>query len=144
MPRKTRGRASRKIVAAARAQRRRPTPAEAKLWAALRGRQFAGLKFRRNHPFDRFVLDAFCVEHQIEVEVDGEIHANPKQAAYDVERTACLAERGIRVLRFRNQEIEADLDRVLRRIAEAVGLPHLAEPPAGAASLSHPIASQTA
>ena len=119
MPRKTRGHATSTIVLAARAQRRKLTPAERKLWEALRGRRLAGLKFRRQHPYDRFILDAFCVEYQLEVEVDGGIHADPAQTHRDEERTTYLQARGIRVLRFGNEEVENHLDEVLRRIVEA-------------------------
>ena len=116
MPRKSRGKTTAKIVQAARDQRRQQTPAEKKLWEALRDRRLAGLKFRRQHPFQQFILDAFCVEHQLEVEVDGEVHDDPAQAAYDAERTEFLRARGIRVLRFRNEEIESNFEAVLRRI----------------------------
>ena len=119
MPRKTRGTTTTKIVQAAREQRRQPTLAEKKLWDALRGRRLAGLKFRRQHPYGQFVLDAFCVEHQLEVEVDGGVHADLAQAARDAERTKFLEERGIRVLRVSNEEVENNLDEVLKRIVEA-------------------------
>jgi very-short-patch-repair endonuclease len=107
------------MVGAARAQRREPTPTERKLWAALRGRGLADLKFRRQHAYGGFVLDAFCVEHQLEVEVDGGIHQDPKQAAYDAERTKFLEARGVRVLRFKVEEIEKTLPSVLQRIIAA-------------------------
>ena len=123
MPRKTRGKTTAEIVQAAREQRCQPTPAEKRLWAALRGRRLAGLKFRRQHPYGQFILDAFCVEHQLEVEVDGDVHADPAQAERDVERTKFLEERGIRVLRFRNEEVERNLEGVLRRIVEATRTP---------------------
>ena len=119
MPPKTRGKTTSKIVEAARHLRQELTPAEAILWAALRGRSVAGLKFRRQHPYDRFVLDFFCVEHQLEVEVDGGIHTNPQQAAHDAERTKFLEERGMRVLRFSNREVERNLADVLHRIVLA-------------------------
>lgn len=119
MPRKSRGKTTAKIVHAARDQRRQPTPAEKKLWEALRDRRLAGLKFRRQHPFQQFILDAFCVEHQLEVEVDGEVHDELAQAVYDAERTEFLLARGIRVLRFRNEEIENNFEEVLKRIVEA-------------------------
>ena len=123
MSRKTRGKTTAKIVQTAREQRRQVTPAEWKLWNALRGRRLGGLKFRRQHPYDRFVLDAFCVEHQLEVEVDGGIHADPAQAAYDAARTEFLEARGIRVLRFSNEDVENNLDEVFKRIIEATSTP---------------------
>ena len=123
MPRKTRGTTTTKIVQAAREQRRQPTPAEKKLWDALRGRRLAGLKFRRQHPYGQFMLDAFCVEYQLEVEVDGDVHDDLAQAARDAERTKFLKERGIRVLRVSNEEVESNLRDVLRRIVEATRTP---------------------
>ncbi|MGQ0602176.1 MAG: endonuclease domain-containing protein [Anaerolineales bacterium] len=95
------------------------TPAERTLWEALRDRRLAGLKFRRLHPYGQFILDAFCVEYQLEVEVDGEVHDDPQVAAHDAERTKYLRERGVRVLRFGNDEVENGLDEVLQRIREA-------------------------
>jgi adenine-specific DNA-methyltransferase len=123
MPRQqTRGKATAKIVAAARELRRKLTPTEKKLWEALRGRRLAGLKFRRQHPYERFILDAFCVEHQLEVEVDGGIHTDPERAAYDNERSEFLKTRGIRVLRFSNEAVEKHFEKVLQQIKEACGV----------------------
>ena len=119
MPRKTRGKATASIVQAARGLRRELTPAEKRLWTALRGRRLAGLKFRRQHPLDRFILDFFCVECQLEVEIDGRVHTDPEQKARDEERAEWLRTRNIRVLRFGNEEVEKNLDGVLRRIVEA-------------------------
>src|SRR5262245_12729860 len=119
MARKTRGSTSRRTVEAARRQRRAPTPTEQKLWTALRGRGLANLKFRRQHAYQGFILDAFCVEHQLEVEVDGGIHQDPKQAAYDAERSQFLEAHGIRVLRFKAEEVERALPDVLQRILAA-------------------------
>ena len=123
LPKKTRGKTTAEIVQAAREQRRQPTPAERRLWDALRGRRLAGLKFRRQHPYGQFILDVFCVEHQLEVEVDGGVHTDPAQMARDVERTKFLEERGIRVLRFGNDEVENHLEDVLRRIVDAACAP---------------------
>ena len=116
---KTRGTAGGLIVHGARMQRRAPTSAEEKLWQALRNRRLAGLKFRRQHPYERFVLDAFCVEHQLEIEVDGGVHADLAQAVHDQERAEFLQARGIRVLRFSNADVEHNLFEVLRQIVAA-------------------------
>ena len=123
MPRKTRGKTTAKTVHLAREQRRKPTPAEQKLWNALRDRRLAGLKFRRQHPFGPYVLDAFCVEHQLEVEADGEIHTNPSQIEHDAVRLAYLEANGVRVLRFKNEEIENNLDQVLQQIIKSTQSP---------------------
>ncbi len=120
MPRKTRGTTSVTIVQAARDARRHPTQAEEKLWEAIRGRRLAGLKFRRQHPYGQFILDAFCVQHQLEIEVDGGIHNTSDQIAYDRARTEFLNLHGIRVLRFTNEQVLDHLDEVLIIILEAV------------------------
>jgi adenine-specific DNA-methyltransferase len=119
MPRKTRGKTTSKTVHTARAQRYQPTPAEQKLWSALRDRHLAGLKFRRQHPFGPYVLDYFCVEHQLEVEADGGIHLAPDQQDHDANRAEYLQEHGVRILRFTNEEIMNDFYNVLKRIAQA-------------------------
>ena len=128
--RKTRGKTTVHTIQAARDQRRAPTRAEQILWEALRGRRLAGLKFRRQHPYDRFVLDAFCVEHQLEVEVDGGIHADAARIAHDAARAEFLQQHGIRILRFANEEVEERLAEVLRRIVEATSSPGPSPPTA--------------
>ena len=123
MPRKTRGKTSATIVRAARQLRQEPTSAEVKLWDALRSHRLAGLKFRRQHPYGRFVLDFFCVEHSLAVELDGSIHAEPAQAARDAERTEYLQAHGIRVLRFKNDQVEKEIETVLKEIEKACLIP---------------------
>ncbi len=108
---------AKRLTGAARELRRRETEAEAILWAALRGRQVAGLKFRRQRPAGPFVLDFYCADHRLVVEVDGAIH--DEQREQDAARTAILKQYGYRVVRFRNAEIASDLAAVLARIAEA-------------------------
>jgi very-short-patch-repair endonuclease len=123
MPRPARGQSSSIIVQAARGQRRQATPMEQRLWDEVRDRRLAGLKFRRQHPYGPFILDAFCVKHLLEVEVDGPVHDDPPQADHDAARTEYLERRGIRVLRFTNDEVEHDLPGVLRRIVAATREP---------------------
>ena len=116
MPRPTRGEASAVIVHQARSLRHEATSAEKLLWSALRGRQIAGLKFRRQHPIGQVILDFYSVEKHLAIEVDGAIHLDPQHAAHDEDRTAYLAQHGIRVLRFTNGEVERHLLDVLKRI----------------------------
>lgn len=97
--------------------RQRATKSEQILWEALRGRQLNGLKFRRQHPFGPFVVDFFCVEKQLVIEVDGPIH--DKQTERDIERQRMIEGTGCRVLRFSNKDIETNLDRVIDVIKEA-------------------------
>ena len=123
MPRHTRGKTSAMIVRAARELRQEATDDEARLWDTLRGRRLAGLKFRRQHPYERFVLDFFCVEHQLAVELNGGVHAEPTQAARDAERTEFLQSRGVRVLRIKNETVENEIETVLKQIEEACLIP---------------------
>src|SRR5262245_60800268 len=85
---------------AARALRADMTPAESSLWAALRKYRVDGVRFRRQHPIGRFVLDFYAPSHKLGIEVDGAVHDSQQER--DAERTRLLALRGIRVIRFRN------------------------------------------
>ncbi|MEB3885425.1 endonuclease domain-containing protein [Lyngbya sp. CCY1209] len=108
---------TREIEQAARDLRKQLTPAEAKLWQALRRRQLAGLKFRCQHPIGRFIVDFYCASCKLAIEVDGEIHTQQKD--YDEARTEQLEVFGYQVLRFSNQEVLNNLPAVLSRIVEA-------------------------
>ncbi len=119
MPQPVRGKTTREVVTRARDLRREQTSAEVRLWSALRNRQLAGLKFRRQHPYGQFILDFFCVERQLAVEVDGGVHLNAEQAARDAERSEFLEKRGVHVMRFTNDEIDQHLPDVLHKIIEA-------------------------
>lgn len=99
---------------AARRLRQHLTPAEMQLWSALCRRQLAGLKFRRQHPVGRFIVDFYCPSCKLVVEVDGDIHTQLN--AYDNVRTEQLQSFGYRVLQFTNDEVLRDLQAVLARI----------------------------
>jgi very-short-patch-repair endonuclease len=106
---------------AARRLRSEMTDAERLLWDALRGEGIRGMRFRRQHAIDRFVLDFYCPAHKLAVEVDGEVHDTPDQAERDAARTQALEQLGIRVIRVRNKEVR-DIWTVLSRIAAAAGV----------------------
>ena len=101
------------LLTHARRMRRSPTPAEAKLWRALRGKQL-GVKFRRQQPIDRYIVDFCCFAKKVIVEVDGDIHAFQEQA--DSARQKELEALGFTVLRFINDQVLKELDAVLREI----------------------------
>jgi very-short-patch-repair endonuclease len=107
-------RASREMVARAKELRRASTPAEVALWNGLRG--WGVGKFRRQHPLDRFVLDFYHQGAKLCVELDGGVHDTPDQRARDEARTAALEAMGVRVLRFRNEDVLGDTAGVMRRI----------------------------
>jgi len=98
------------------------TPYEQKLWQRLRRKQLFGLKFRRQHPVGRFILDFFCAQCKLAVELDGATHDDPSQRTYDDARTAWLTQQGIRVVRFSNQELERNIEGVLLEIAGLCGV----------------------
>jgi very-short-patch-repair endonuclease len=123
MNKKKRGSTTQFTVNTARELRRQATHAEKILWDALRGRKLAGLKFRRQHPLDRFVLDMLCAEKRLAIEIDGGGHQNPYQAEYDKARSQFLLEKGIQVMRFTNQQIEKDLPNVLKQILAVTNSP---------------------
>ncbi len=114
-----RWRASAQIQARARQLRRTMTPAEAKLWQHLRNGQLNGAWFRRQHPVGPYIVDFFCTKAKLVVEVDGDTHADPRQAAYDAERTEWLnTQKHYRVIRFWNSEVMNNTASVLAQIAE--------------------------
>ena len=104
----------------AKALRRTMTRPEVLLWQELRGRRCAGLRFRRQHPIGRYILDFYCAEAKLAVEVDGAVHGSEQQAGHDARRDAWLAERAIRVVRVAARDVMADdgLAAVLAMIAE--------------------------
>lgn len=106
------------LLARARDFRHPLTPPEAKVWAAVRDRKL-GFKFRRQHPIGRFITDFYCVEAKLAIEIDGDTHSAPDQAAYDAARTAWLAERGYAVIRFDAREVGRNLAGVVDAIRAA-------------------------
>ncbi|MGD9965845.1 MAG: endonuclease domain-containing protein [Hyphomonadaceae bacterium] len=96
----------------ARAMRREPTSAEAKLWGMLRNGSYRGIKFRRQHAIGRYVVDFAVVAARVVIEVDGPSHRDPEQAAFDAKRTAELERCGWRVVRLPNASVFAGGDAV--------------------------------
>ena len=99
----------------ARGMRKEPTSAEAKMWQLLRGNQL-GVKFRRQHSIDRYMVDFMYLSHKLIVEPDGAGQLEPHQADYDQGRTTYLKEPDYRILRFSNEQALALPRRVLATI----------------------------
>jgi very-short-patch-repair endonuclease len=108
------------LLEAARSLRKNMTDAEQLLWRCLRRKQVGGFRFRRQHPVERFVLDFYCAEVKLAVEIDGGQHNDPAARFHDRERTAFLEQQGIRVIRFWNSEVMENLEGVLQRIYSAL------------------------
>lgn len=104
----------------ARALRKAQTKAEQILWDSLRNEKVCNLKFRRQHPFDNYILDFYNHKMKLAIEVDGNIHDEPDVADYDAIRTENLNENGITVLRFTNDDVEYRLGKVIQKIEDWV------------------------
>jgi len=106
-----------------RSRRNESTDAERVLWRAIRGRQIGGHKFRRQHPSPPYILDFYCLELRLAIELDGGQHFTTESVEGDARRTAFLANRGIRCLRFTNLEILLELDSVIEAIRQVISPP---------------------
>ncbi len=107
---------ARPLLRYAREMRRSPTPPERVLWRALRNEQLYGLKFRRQAMIGRYIIDFFCADARLVVEVDGITHVD---APRDAVRDAVLQASGLLILRFWNNEVMANLEGVLDVIQRA-------------------------
>jgi very-short-patch-repair endonuclease len=93
-----------RLTEKARENRRNPTSAENKMWYEILGnKEFEGLKFTRQKPIDRFIVDFFCSELMLAVEIDGDSH--DEQRKYDEQRTRILNGLGITVIRYMNNDV---------------------------------------
>jgi len=93
-----------------------PTAAEKQLWPHLQGRQIEGLKFRRQHGIGKYVVDFYCPEIKLIIEVDGDSHFEPGAQEKDVERERSLINSGFRVLRFTDRDIFDSMEDVIEII----------------------------
>jgi very-short-patch-repair endonuclease len=98
----------------AREMRKAPTIAENRLWQELRGRKLYGVKFRRQHAIDRFIVDFFSAEADLIIEVDGDIHNYSIEE--DKARQDFLELMGCKVVRFTNKQVLNHMDEILNEI----------------------------
>lgn len=96
--------------------RARSTDAERLLWQRLRGRQICDLKFFRQFSIGPYILDFYCPKIQFAIELDGSQHATEHGLAYDHERTSYLESKGIKIIRFWNNEVLTNIEGVLEKI----------------------------
>ncbi|MFJ5284363.1 endonuclease domain-containing protein [Pseudomonas sp. NPDC088429] len=114
------------LVQFSRQLRANQTDCELLLWQRLRSRQIANLKFRRQFPCPPYVLDFYCAELKLVIELDGGQHFETSGLIHDQRRTLYLYQQGIEVVRFSNLEVLQQMDAVLEqliRIAAARKLP---------------------
>jgi very-short-patch-repair endonuclease len=108
----------------ARELRKNQTDSEEMLWQLLRNRQLNNLKFRRQHPLKvGFIIDFYCAESKLGIEIDGGYHNRKEQQEYDAERTRFINEYGIRIIRFTNEQVQINTEQVLNEIASAATPP---------------------
>ena len=103
-------------IRAASILRKNTTLAEKVLWKRLRNRNLFQVKFRRQHPLDIFIVDFYCHELKLVIEIDGEVHYSEEAKEYDSSRQSCLEQLGLTVMRFTNHEVIFEIDSVLTRI----------------------------
>jgi very-short-patch-repair endonuclease len=103
----------------AKGMRREPTDAEARMWKLFRDRRLASFKFRRQVPFQNFILDFVCFEKRLVIEIDGSQHAASER---DAARDAALTAEGFRVARYWNNDVlqqpAAVLEDILAKLSE--------------------------
>ncbi len=96
--------------------RKNSTPAEKKLWQIVRNRNLNGRKFRRQHPIAKYVVDFYCHQSKLVIELDGEIHMDLEQMKYDNERNEFMVEIGLNVLRIKNEDLFDNEEKVIELI----------------------------
>ena len=109
------------LIQRARRLRSSMTAAELKLWAELNNKQMGGIKFRRQHPIGKYIVDFYAPQRKLIIEVDGGTHL--EQEEYDAIRTSYLNRKGYQVIRFSNLDIYQNLAEVLDQIRTACHLP---------------------
>jgi very-short-patch-repair endonuclease len=102
----------------ARLLRKSMTFSESILWEKLKGKQSLGLRFRRQHPIDMFIVDFYCHAARLVIEVDGEIHMD--QIEYDDGREADIEKYNIKIIRFTNDEVNNNIEVVLQKIESVI------------------------
>jgi very-short-patch-repair endonuclease len=103
----------------AREHRKNPTTAESKIWnEVLRMRQFANYKFLRQKPIDNYIVDFYCSELRLVIEIDGESHADTVE--YDAERTRVLQSLGLTVVRYTNDDVIQNIQGVYDDLSERI------------------------
>ncbi|MFP4023038.1 MAG: endonuclease domain-containing protein [Thiohalospira sp.] len=110
--------ASPEIFETAKVLRNHMTDSEKLLWEKLKDNQLNGIKFRRQHPISQFIVDFYCHQKKLVIELDGSIHQKNAQQERDKGRQFMLEELGLTVIRFKNEEIKKDISNVISKILE--------------------------
>jgi len=100
--------------------RRNETKAEKLLWEKLRNNQLGGLKFRRQHPVNIYIADFYCHKFKLIIELDGDYHNQEEQKQKDEVRTEVLRLNDLKIIRFKNEEVEQNINQVLITIKNKI------------------------
>ncbi len=111
---------SKNLTILSRNLRQSMTDAERRLWMLLRNRNLIGLKFRRQVPYNSYILDFYCPERKICIEVDGSQHYSEESKAIDRKRDEYLAGHRIKVLRYSDRDVLINTQAVLEDILQKV------------------------
>lgn len=96
--------------------RKNMTEPETILWERLKNNKINGVKFRRQHPVHLFIVDFYCHQYGLVIEIDGEYHNTEEQKLKDEERTKLLEFQNLKVLRFTNEEVMKTIENVIEKI----------------------------
>ena len=109
-----------KLVNLARTLRKNQTLHEDKLWYWLRNKRFADLKFRRQYPIGKYIVDFYAPKAKLVIEIDGSQHLEPPQAAKDRERDEYLGKLGLTVLRINGRQVLKETDAAVELIYQTI------------------------
>ena len=107
-------------LALSRLLRKNQTPWEHKLWYHLRNRRFMNLKFKRQVPMGNYIVDFYCADRKLIIELDGGQHNSSDIQILDDKKESYLIEQGYTILRFWNNELDNNLEGVLEKIRQTV------------------------
>ncbi|MGQ1947086.1 endonuclease domain-containing protein [Geofilum sp. OHC36d9] len=112
--------ASKLIIERAQKLRKRMTKAEKEMWNLLNQENFTNYKFRRQHPIDIFIVDFYCHQAKLVIEIDGGYHLTKEQQEKDINRSAVLKRLGIKILRFTNEDVHNQKGNTTKIILETL------------------------
>jgi len=107
--------------------RKNSTKAENILWSYLSNSKLHNKKFRRQHSFYNYILDFYCAEEKMAIELNGEIHNEGNRPEYDAVRDRFLSGCGIKIIRFTNHQVESDVENVLKQVGKLLNKCKLVE-----------------
>jgi very-short-patch-repair endonuclease len=96
------------------------TYAEKIMWDELKNKRLFKVRFRRQHPIDIFIVDFYCHELKLVVEIDGEIHLEDEVIEYDDGRTHDIEKFGIKILRFTNDQVLNHRSIIIKEILKTI------------------------